>query len=67
MARTFKKDDPFKPAKYYTTMKFQCKFPSKDNLFKSNSDDEKKLNSARSVLCFAYALPYVYSDLLTDI
>lgn len=67
--------------RYYNTLKFQCQFPEIAFLKSQGSEwpgVQKELNgifevgpndqgAPGTVMCFAYALPYTYSDLLNDI
>lgn len=64
--------------RYYNTLKFTCEFPeisilrtgastgpgSEEVITEVGPHGEGALGN---VLCFAYALPYTYSDLMTDL
>ena len=47
---------------YYSSLKFKCKFPSEEEIAKIFP--EKQYHYKNIELSFAYAVPYVYSDLL---
>lgn len=65
--------------RYYNTLKFRCTFPEIQTLGAGPSGDgaDDSVTEAEvgpdgkgesgNVFCFAYALPYTYSDLLTDL
>ena len=53
------------PKSYYSTLRFEVKFPLADS--QDNIDDGTVRQASGMHYCFAYALPYVYTDLLTDL
>jgi hypothetical protein len=53
------------PKSFYNTLRFQIKFPLADAEVKI--DDGTVRQAGGMHYCFAYALPYVYTDLLTDL
>ena len=65
IVRSYRKDDPSVANSYYSSMKFKCTFPPIQNLNPNATDQTKQ--AFGTVFCFAYALPYVYSELLTDL
>lgn len=65
IVRKFRKDDPKVPAAYYSSLKFKCVFPALKKLNPTASDVTQQAPGV--VFSFAYALPYVYSDLMRDL
>ena len=70
IVRTWRKDDPDVPARYYNTLKFSYKFPAGDKVnfdYLHNNVEEGTFDDfLGTVICFGYGLPYTYSDLLSD-
>jgi hypothetical protein len=58
------------PRSYYSTLKFRYKFPKGEdvNFDYSHQGQEEGVfeDFLGTVICFAYGLPYTYSDLLSD-
>jgi len=70
IVRSWRKDDPDVPSRYYSTLKFRYKFPKgeKVNFDYSHQGHEEGIfeDFLGTVICFAYGLPYTYSDMLSD-
>lgn len=81
--RSNSKKKEYACGRYYNTLKFQCKFPEITVLKQQNNQwpgmSNKNCNNIDfevgpidqraqgTVLCFAYAQPYTYCDLLSDL
>jgi hypothetical protein len=52
------------PPRYYSSLKFKCTFPWETDF---KIDEESRNNTGGLYLSFAYALPYLYTDLLSDL
>ena len=70
IVRTWRKDDPEVPARYYNTLKFSYRFPAGEKVnfdyLHNNVEEGTFPDFLGTVICFAYGLPYTYSDLLSD-
>ena len=66
VVRRFSNDDPPEPLSYYSSLTFKCTFP--DMKANSNTNGLRQQSSLQDIVyCFAYALPYGYTDLLADL
>ena len=81
IVRSTKQKKEYAMGRNYHTLKFRCEFPEismlKTSVY-SNFDDTTSVNpyaevgpndqeALGTVFCFAYALPYTYTDLMSDL